>query len=224
MPIDNSQIPKYLKREAAQFVGQCRTYAGLKQYKADWVSHQYKSFYPANPLTPEEFAEAKPAKLTPEFHTRRRAQHKAGFEKREYAPSKRFLANRDYYDERSANSGLTREAEIKATARPLLYRFSLPELSGMIAAQLDDELWRCHIDLMILSKPLVKISEQTYAHSALAVDAGLAQIAKLLLAKNDLTFEEFTKHRRSIHENAWSEVTPSTHEWLIDDLRKATAR
>lgn len=223
MPIDNAQIPQYIKREAILFVGQCRTYIGLKQYKADWVSHQYKNFYPANPLTPEEFAEAKPAKLTSEFHARIRAQHKAGFEKREYAPSKRFLANRDYYDERMEKSGLTREAEIKATARPLLYRISLPELSGVIAAQLDGELWRCHIDLMMLSEPLVKISEQTYAHSALAVDAGLTQIAKFLLAKNYLTFEEFTKHRRGIHENAWSEVTPSTREWLMDDLRKATA-
>ena len=45
----------YIKNEAIKFVAMARYYASGHGYKKGWIWHLYKSKYPANPLTKNEY-------------------------------------------------------------------------------------------------------------------------------------------------------------------------
>lgn len=209
----------YITREAITFVGQCKAYAYLKHYKAGWVKNQYLNRYPSNPLTPEQFESAPHAKLTDDFRNFIRQSHKASFKAREYAPSKRFMANREYYDKLMKRSGTTYEAEIKATAKALRYQLNQAGVTGTLEAFADKQLWRCRLNLSILDEPLILASEHAYLHPAVAIDAGLGLISRKLMVKDHSMFDAFIAVRSQIRENAWAAITPSTREWLVKNTQ-----
>lgn len=207
-------IPIYIKNEAIKFVGMCRAHAYMKNYKQEWIKHQYLSRYPNDPLTLEEYKAAKPTKPDEEYRRYISASHKKALQNREYAPSKRFLANRSYYDERMARSGMTPAQEVLETAKPMTFEVKFRVVTGEIKAVAMLGQWHAVLNVKILKKHTQGRLETLHRHPAQAIDDALNYISKKLMLDSPPDFDEFINHRQFIHESAWAEVTPTTRAWL----------
>lgn len=88
----------FLQVEAKQFVAMARCYAGGKRYKAGWVKRIYDVRYPNKPLSTVDFENSGIIKPNQEFKNWVRSYHAQGLKAAEYKPSKRFLANQEFYN------------------------------------------------------------------------------------------------------------------------------